>query len=475
MAEIKYQYSLDENGELVNIKSLTSENRYLHTYRCLGCGNTLLPRAIGSVKRRPHFYHKEQIDCSGETYLHKLGKRIIRERFYNSEHFVISYPVTIACNNTACVLRNERCEERNLAHDIDLKEIYDTCEEEVSINGFVADLLLTSSKKTNIPPILIEICVSHACEVEKRNSGLKIIEIKIKNESDFDKIFSDGVLKEIVPSWEVKVSNVEFISFKRNFSEQRTVKISRYIFIPQSVAEGYFTQTDCSDANYRIRKNSILELNVVDDNPYYNHETISALLWLYRNKGIRRCNICKFYYATMYEEYPICRLSKKYGKPKYPKANYAEQCSSFFMNENMMSVGDGFHCYEVPSNYKDGKDEYKVIIAGSSDFHDKSLFKQKVDSILSGKIFTHNIIILAGTSTFTKEMIWEYAEVNSIHVEQHQAKWGKYYERGTMDSLDDMVNEADAVIAFWNGKGTITGELIGKAQIRGIPCRVIRY
>ena len=441
----------------------------------LGLWKHIASKSYWKCKTPPSFLSQRADRLLWRNIFAQVREKNIRERFYNSEHFVISYPVTIACNNTACVLRNERCEERNLAHDIDLKEIYDTCEEEVSINGFVADLLLTSSKKPNIPPILIEICVSHACEVEKRNSGLKIIEIKIKDESDFDKIFSDGVLKEIVPSWEVKVSNVEFISFKRIFSEQRTVKISRYIFNPQSVAEGYFTQTDCSDANYRIRKNSILELNVVDDNPYYNHEMISALLWLYRNKGIRRCNICKFYYATMYEEYPICRLSKKYGKPKYPKANYAEQCSSFFMNENMMSVGDGFHCYEEPSNYKEGKDEYKVIIAGSSDFHDKSLFKQKVDSILSGKIFTHNIIILAGTSTFTKEMIWEYAEANSIHVEQHQAKWGKYYERGSMDSLDDMVNEADAVIAFWNGKGTITGELIGKAQIKGLPCRVIRY
>ena len=377
MAEIKYQYSLDENGELANVKSLTSENRHLHTYRCLGCGNTLLPRAIGSVKRRPHFYHKEQIDCSGETYLHKLGKRIIRERFYSSEHFVISYPVTIACNNTDCLLRNERCKEKNQAHEVDLKEVYDTCEEEVSINGFIADLLLTNSKKSNIPPILLEICVSHACEDEKQNSGLKIIEIKIKDESDFNKIFSDGVLKEIVPSWDVKVSNVEFISFKRYFYEQKNISISRYIFNPQSIAEGYFTQTDCSDANYRCRKNSILFLNVVDDNTYCRHETNTALLWLYRNKGVRRCNICRFYYATMYEDYPICRLSKKYGKPKYPNANYAEQCGSFYMNENMISNGDRFHCYEVPKNFKDCKEEYKVIIAGSSDFHNKSLFKQK--------------------------------------------------------------------------------------------------
>ena len=55
MAEVKYQYSLDENGKLVNINSLTSESRHLHTYRCIGCGNILLPRAIGSMKRRAHF------------------------------------------------------------------------------------------------------------------------------------------------------------------------------------------------------------------------------------------------------------------------------------------------------------------------------------------------------------------------------------------------------------------------------------
>ena len=207
--------------------------------------------------------HKEYIDCSGETYLHKLGKRIIKERFYNSEHFNISYPVTIACDNSACALRHERCKEDNLPHEVNLKEIYDTCKEEVSINGFVADLLLSSSKNPNIPPILIEICVSHACEEEKRNSGLKIIEIKIKDETDLDKIFSDGILKEIVPSWDVKFSNVEFISFKRIFQKQRIVPITRYIYNPQSIAEGYLTQIDCSDANYRLRKNSLFELNVL--------------------------------------------------------------------------------------------------------------------------------------------------------------------------------------------------------------------
>lgn len=474
MAEVKYQYSLDEKGELVNINSLTRESRRLHTYRCIGCGNILLPRAIGSLKRRPHFYHKEQIDCSSETYLHKLGKRIIKERFYSSESFNISYPVTVACNNPACVLRNELCKDINQQHEVNLKEIYDTCKEEVSINGFVADLLLSSNKCPNIPPILIEICVSHACEDEKRNSGLKIIEIKIKEENDLITIFSDGVLKEIVPSWDVKCSKVEFISFRRNFQERKIIPITRYVFIPQSIVEGYLTQVDCSDANYRIRKNSVFELNVLS-NSYDRPQIMNDVLrWLYRYKGFRRCNICRFFYATMYENFPICRLSKKYGKPKYPNANFAEQCNSFSVDNRVLSNND-FSIFEVPKIYRNEKDEYKVIVAGNSDFHDNGIFKQKLDHYLSEKIKTHNVIILVGTSMYTKELIMEYAYEKHIQVEEHKAKWGEYYENGAMYSVDEMINEADAVIAFWNKQGTITRELINKAKSKGIPCKVIEY
>lgn len=98
-----------------------------------------------------------------------------------------------------------------------------------------------------------------------------------------------------------------------------------------------------------------------------------------------------------------------------------------------------------------------------------------MDYYLSGKIKTHNVILLAGTSMFTKELILEYAKKRNIHIEPHNAKWGKYYENGAMDTIDEMISEADAIIAFWNGKGTITGELIKKAQLTGIKCKIIEY
>lgn len=248
MAEIKYQYAYDENQHLISINDITKENRNEHQYVCIGCGNPLLPRAIGSKSRRPHFYHKELVDCSGETYLHKLTKKIFREKFLNAEHFEVTYRVKKECDAFNCKFRNKRCVDEYSTTTIDLKEYYDTCEEEVTIKSFVADLLLTNSKNPQIPPILIEVCVSHACEPEKRNSGLKIIEMKIRSEDDIKDLLDFNHLKEEY-GWEYehkKGGTAEFISFKRNLKEHMNVPVVRYVFANEDEHQaGYCTNVSC--------------------------------------------------------------------------------------------------------------------------------------------------------------------------------------------------------------------------------------
>ena len=77
-----------------------------------------------------------------------------------------------------------------------LRQYYDSCQEEVPIQGFIADLLLTKMDQEAREPILIEIRVTHACEPEKIGSGLKIIETKsIDSEEDIDKILRDGFIE----------------------------------------------------------------------------------------------------------------------------------------------------------------------------------------------------------------------------------------------------------------------------------------
>ena len=81
--------------------------------------------------------------------------------------------------------------------EIDLKQFYDTCTEEAQIDGFVADLLLTNSNNPKIQPLLIEICVTHACEEDKIKSGLKIIEITIKKEKEVVDVLEKELLEEL--------------------------------------------------------------------------------------------------------------------------------------------------------------------------------------------------------------------------------------------------------------------------------------
>ena len=475
MGELKYKYAFDEIGNIVSIEDFTKESSKLHTFKCIVCGGELRPRAIGSKHRRAHFYHKEVVSCNGETYLHKLGKLYIKQHFDNSDKFCISYEVSKTCKEHNCNLRNYNCHKEHEINQVDLKEFYDTCTIEAPIKGFVADLLLTNSKNPNIPPTLIEICVTHPCEDEKKESELKIIEISIKTEKDIENLFSDGFLSENLNK---RIGNkIEFISFKRNIEEKLVSPISRFIYYPALSPNPFKNNIQCSIANSKIFKESIVELNVVNNKHYLEDDYIIVYNWLANRIKLKRCNMCKFYYATMYDEYAFCRLSTKYGKPKFPEMEYAEKCNSYRKSDYLLSYSENGNCKisNLTNVQTNTTEEYRVIIAGSSGFDDYTLFENKCNHFLSEKIKTHNIIILSGTSYRISSIInWYSYEYNLITI-PFDAEWGKYGQCAGNISNEKMINCADAVIAFWDGKSKFTENLIDMAKSKGLPTVVVKF
>lgn len=477
MPEIKYQYAYDESGKLVSINDYTKEESKLHTFRCVGCGNPLLPRAIGSNSRRAHFYHKEIVECSGETYVHKLAKKLLKEKFDNSEKFLVAYPVTKDCSNKDCRLRNIHCHREYDRAEIDLKELYNTCTEEAGVEGFVADLLLTNSDKPEVAPVLLEVCVTHACDEEKVASGLQIIELKVKKEQDVIAMVDRDVLEEFAYGPK-KEKDVKFISFKRKVEEPLVSDVVRYIFNPSVCENGYVTKIDCRKADKKMLKDSVCELNMVNTKNYLEPDQWYALDWMSKNKRLRRCNLCKFYYATMYEDTAICRLSKKYGKPMYPKMTDAETCKSYNPHRDGLVVGmepGSLYIEEVTSLPESDKEIYRVIIAGSSSFNNRELFWQKCNYYLGSKLKTHKVVILSGTSILTSQLINEYASQQSLIVEPHDADWDRYGQEAGYRSNEEMLDKADALIAFWDGKGRTTGGLIESAKAKGLKVAMVKY
>lgn len=175
-----YSYAL-KNDELINVEKATKGEVYL----CPHCGAVMIPKQ--GTKRRWHFAHKGDTgSCSYESYLHKLAKRRIKECFLSAEHFEILLLSNAICSCPECpVGKSEKC---RFPRHIDLKEYYDCCEEEVTVDEYRADLRLTHSSKIERVPVLIEIRVSHECTEEKKKSGHKIIEVGIDSEEDIDRI-----------------------------------------------------------------------------------------------------------------------------------------------------------------------------------------------------------------------------------------------------------------------------------------------
>ena len=347
MSEIQYKYAYidDDRDNIISIDEITKENRNKYKYRCIGCDNELLPRAIGSTKKTPHFYHPQKfVNCSGETYLHKLTKRVIKEKFDKGPTFFVEYERTEKCDKNECKYRNPLCKRDNIPNRINLKNYYDTCTEEASINGFIADILLTNSKKPELKPTLIEVCVSHRCDEDKKSSNLRIIEILIREEQDVLCLQKNDVIR-------YNPRKVDFYSFKKEQLKSLQVKLQRYVFCPQQYINGYLTEIECSKAHLKLHNDSIVELNIINKKDSNRKCSIEEILqWMAKHKRLRRCNLCKYYYPSRIKggDKKTCLFKEKNGIFFYPQMDDAERCENY--QEECFYKLDDFDILELKSS-----------------------------------------------------------------------------------------------------------------------------
>ena len=210
MSNVKYHFARNSFGEIIDIKDVQKGEKT--TFYCIECGDEM--SAVLGDKREHHFRHKNS-KCSYESYLHKLGKERLKKLFDESEKFEIHCNVSYKCN-VDCELN---CREK-ISHSVkiipqifDLKFFYDKCETEKEYKGYVADLLLSSSKFPNLAPLFLEIAYKHDCEQEKLDSGIKIIEFKINDDSDLD--FTLPLKEEF--NKPIKDRKIRFYNFNYNY------------------------------------------------------------------------------------------------------------------------------------------------------------------------------------------------------------------------------------------------------------------
>ncbi len=254
--EATYSYAHDEHGHRVDIKAKFLNREYCtqHAFYCIGCGKRMYASLKDDLKCR-YFAHNGN-QCSYESYLHQLSKSMLKSAFDRAETFFLKYDIKVSCTKTDCALRCARCNDVDRSRDVNLKEWYDKCEVEKEVTGrngnkYIADLLLSSSKR-DIPPLLLEIFVTHECPAEKKVSGLWIVELKIEQEQDIENICELGRIEES--------ETVRLYNFERKKKEKISIDFPRYVHFPDG--ESCIRHLRCESLASVMDENSDLEMNL---------------------------------------------------------------------------------------------------------------------------------------------------------------------------------------------------------------------
>jgi len=187
---IKFRYALDQDGRLVDVFTLDrSQLDPNFKFYSLDCHQSLIPH-LGSTRIK-HFKHKAgtKNGSSRETYLHALGKLVFRKIYEaciaDKMPFYLDYSILTICDKfklqfgKECILSQE-------VHKFDLVNYFDEIVEEKNDGQFRPDLMIVNRKSNQ--KIYIEIAVTHDSSCAKLESGVRIIEFKIRHEDDIEQI-----------------------------------------------------------------------------------------------------------------------------------------------------------------------------------------------------------------------------------------------------------------------------------------------
>lgn len=342
---ITYQYAANTEGNIVDINDVTIYNREKHYY-CIGCGSEM----SAVLGRREHHFRHKQTHCSWESYLHKLGKRLLKERFYSRKDFTISYYAEYVCDkfkqNANCRYKEMNCYRREL-RTFNLKDFFDTCEEEVTYNGYRADLMLSSKEHPERKPVFIELSVTHDCDANKLASGIRIIELKICEEKDVmyplveDRAFFNHQLSQ-QSNHIGSLPSIRFYNFKRRFEAQRGLSMFWIAKDDRGMLRGHCkNELNCHDSSIH-REDSLYELttlNNIDKGKLKSLYLLGIAKSIIAGFDVSVCDMCeKYRRCKLYEDrieenyktgekriirkiYQTCKLE---GFDKVYKANICE-------------------------------------------------------------------------------------------------------------------------------------------------------
>lgn len=118
---------------------------------------------------------------------------------------------------------------------------------------------------------------------------------------------------------------------------------------------------------------------------------------------------------------------------------------------------------------------FRVIVAGSRTIDSQMFIFDKLDTLLSQKIQEkEQIQIVSGTARGVDRIGEQYAAAKGFLCKQYPADWNTHGKKAGYLRNCQMAENADALVAFWDGNSPGTRHMIETAKAHGLAARVIR-
>jgi hypothetical protein len=114
----------------------------------------------------------------------------------------------------------------------------------------------------------------------------------------------------------------------------------------------------------------------------------------------------------------------------------------------------------------------KLAVVGSRGFNDYELLKHKLNVIHEKRGI---ILIVSGGAIGADSLSEKWALENNVPTKILYPDWNKHGKKAGYIRNVEIVQNSDALIAFWDGVSKGTEHSINLARAQGIPVSIIRY
>lgn len=120
-----------------------------------------------------------------------------------------------------------------------------------------------------------------------------------------------------------------------------------------------------------------------------------------------------------------------------------------------------------------GDNMFRVIIAGSRSFANYEMLKANMNRLLQN--ISDEISIVCGTARGADRLGEKYAKEMGFHVAYFPADWERYGKAAGYIRNKEMAQNADALVAFWDGESRGTKSMIDLAKEYDLSVRVLKF